>query len=117
MEYVNTTGNAMEQNWQMFVITVYVYAIPDTYKLTGDATKVKHFKFKVISIILCRQKMSSYMYSVNIYNSHWLKLLQFAFLRGNNKYSLFYNKGIFRCYYLKLHKTRIISIKSLKNFD
>lgn len=53
---MNTTGNAKEQNLQMFVMTVYVYAIQDTYMLTGSATKVKHFKFMMISIILRIQK-------------------------------------------------------------
>lgn len=32
--------NAVEQNLQMFVIMVYVYAVQDTSKWTENATKV-----------------------------------------------------------------------------
>lgn len=53
---MSTTGNAMEQNWQMFVMTGYVYAIQVTYKMKRSATKVKHFKFMVICIIFVNRK-------------------------------------------------------------
>lgn len=46
------------------------------------------------------------MYTVNIYYGHWSDLRQFAFIKGNDKYSLIHYKKMKRCNYFKLHKNR-----------
>lgn len=87
MTYVRTTGNAREQNLLMFVIMVYVYAIQDTYKMTGSATKVKHFNLMMMSIILQKKNQHTsiqihivHRHNVLIFFIHKLSLFIFQLL-------------------------------------
>lgn len=54
--FVSSVGNVLERE---FVIMVYVHALQDADKLAGSATKVKYFKYMVISIILSKQEIFS----------------------------------------------------------